>query len=325
MLNINSTATRKALAFPSVIATLRAAFRGGYTVPARHVHHIKAEGRQGTSLIMPAWSEAGYYGVKVINIFAENTRDGLPGLHASYALYCARTGVPLAQIDGNVVTAFRTAAAAALGADYLARRDAQRLLVLGSGRIAGLVPAAMRAVRPIEEVMVWNVRQQGAQALARRLCDEGFRAWAVTDLQTAVSRADIVSCATLSTTPLVRGEWLRGGTHLDLIGSFTPEMMEADPACFAGTSVYVDTDEAPTKSGDLLEAFKAGTLRMPDIRGTLFDLVRGQVSGRSEDGQITVFKAVGSALEDLALAALVYEAYAAEPELVMSQARTAET
>ncbi len=157
---IDTDATRRALAFEPVIATLRAAFAGGYTVPPRHVHSIVSGDRQGTSLIMPAWSEAGYFGVKVINIFPENTRDGLPGLHATYTLYSARNGVPLAQVDGDVVTAFRTAGAAALGADYLARRDARRLLVLGSGRIAGLLPAAMKAVRPIEEVLVWNVRPE---------------------------------------------------------------------------------------------------------------------------------------------------------------------
>ncbi|OZI70741.1 ornithine cyclodeaminase family protein [Bordetella genomosp. 12] len=325
MLNIDTDATHKALAFDAVIATLRAAFAGGYTVPPRHVHNITAGDRQGTSLIMPAWSEAGYYGVKVINIFPENTRDGLPGLHASYTLYSSRTGVPLAQVDGDAVTAFRTAGAAALGADYLARRDARRLLVLGSGRIAGLVPAAMRAVRPIDEILIWNVRPQGAEALAQRLQDQGMAARAVSDLEAAVRQADIVSCATLSTEPLVRGEWLQPGTHLDLIGSFKPEMKETDPACFAGNAIYVDTEEAPTKSGDLLEAFKAGTLRMPDIRGTLFDLVAGRVAGRSEDGQITVFKAVGSALEDLALAAFVYEAQAAKPKRPRRGARTAKT
>ncbi|CAJ49009.1 ornithine cyclodeaminase family protein [Bordetella avium] len=306
---IDTDATRRVLAFDAVVPILREAFAGAYTVPPRGVHNIVSGDRQGTTLIMPAWSEAGYFGVKVINIFPENTRDGLPGLHATYTLYSARSGVPLAQVDGDVITAFRTAGAAALGADYLARRDARRLLVLGSGRIAGLVPAAMRAVRPIEEVLIWNLRPAGAEALAASLREEGIEARAVSDLQEAVQGADIISCATLSTVPLVRGEWLRPGTHLDLIGSFKPEMKETDPACFASHAVYVDTDEAPTKSGDLLEAFKAGTLTPADIRGTLFDLVAGRVAGRCDDRQITVFKAVGSALEDLALAAQVYEAH----------------
>ena len=308
---IDTSATRGALTFGTVIPALREAFRGGVTVPPRHVHAIESDGVQGTSLIMPAWNAQGYFGVKIINIFPENTRQGLPGLHATYTLYSARTGVPLAQVDGDVVTAFRTAGAAALAASYLAREDARTLLIVGSGRIAGLLAQAMRAVRPIERVLVWNVRSAGAQALSQALAGQGIDAQAVPDLQQAVRQADVVSCATLATTPLVRGAWLRPGTHLDLVGSFKPEMIEADSDCFARASVYVDTDEAPAKAGDLLAAFAAGTLARDGLRGTLFDLVAGRAPGRTGASEITVFKAVGSALEDLALAALVYEAAAA--------------
>ncbi|WP_028355660.1 ornithine cyclodeaminase family protein [Bordetella petrii] len=309
MLIIDTEQTRRALAFPDVIAALRDAFLAGASVPPRHVHSIESGGARGTSLIMPAWNEQGYFGVKVINIFPENTRQGLPGLHAVYTLYSARTGVPLAQVDGDVVTMWRTAGAAALGASYLARPDARVLLIVGSGRIAGLLAPAMRAVRPIERVLVWNVRPEGARALAASLAGQGFDAQAVEALEPAVRQADIVSCATLSTEPLVRGAWLRPGTHLDLIGSFKPDMKETDPACFDGTEVYVDTDEAPTKSGDLLAAFEAGVLAPAAIRGTLADLISGQAPGRTAASQVTVFKAVGSALEDLTLAAMVYEAH----------------
>ncbi|OZI76226.1 ornithine cyclodeaminase family protein [Bordetella genomosp. 2] len=309
MLIIDTEQTRRALAFPDVIAALRDAFQAGASVPPRHVHSIESGGARGTSLIMPAWNEQGYFGVKVINIFPENTRQGLPGLHAVYSLYSARTGVPLAQVDGDVVTVWRTAGAAALGASCLARPDARVLLIVGSGRIAGLLAPAMRAVRPIERVLVWNVRPEGARALAASLAGQGFDAQAVEALEPAVRQADIVSCATLSTEPLVRGAWLRPGTHLDLIGSFKPDMKETDPACFDGTEVYVDTDEAPTKSGDLLAAFEAGVLAPAAIRGTLADLISGQAPGRTAASQVTVFKAVGSALEDLTLAAMVYEAH----------------
>jgi len=309
MLIIDTEQTRRALAFPDVIAALRDAFQAGASVPPRHVHSIESGGARGTSLIMPAWNEQGYFGVKVINIFPENTRQGLPGLHAVYSLYSARTGVPLAQVDGDVVTVWRTAGAAALGASYLARPDARVLLIVGSGRIAGLLAPAMRAVRPIERVLVWNVRPEGARALAASLAAQGFDAQAVEALEPAVRQADIVSCATLSIEPLVRGAWLRPGTHLDLIGSFKPDMKETDPACFDGTEVYVDTDEAPTKSGDLLAAFEAGVLAPAAIRGTLADLISGQAPGRTAASQVTVFKAVGSALEDLTLAAMVYEAH----------------
>ncbi|KOF53516.1 MULTISPECIES: ornithine cyclodeaminase family protein [unclassified Achromobacter] len=308
MVVIDTVQTRHALHFEAVIAALRDAFRQGATVPPRHVHAIESGGAHGTSLIMPAWNERGYFGVKVINIFPENTRQSLPGLHATYNLYSARTGVPLAQVDGDVITAFRTAGAAALGASYLARPDAGELLILGSGRVASLVAPAMRCVRPIHRVRVWNVRPAGADNLAASLRAQGFDAESVDDLEAAVREADIVSCATLSTEPLVHGAWLKPGAHLDLIGSFKPEMRETDTACFDGTEVYVDTDEAPAKAGDLLAAFDAGVLTPAELRGTLAGLVAGKAPGRSGPQAVTVFKAVGSALEDLTLAALVYEA-----------------
>ncbi|MGE8687380.1 MAG: ornithine cyclodeaminase family protein [Achromobacter sp.] len=304
---IDTEQTRDALSFDAVIPALRDAFRDGATVPPRHVHAIQSGNAHGTSLIMPAWSDRGYFGVKIINIFPENTHRGLPGLHATYNLYSATTGVPIAQVDGDVVTVYRTAGAAALGADYLARADASTLLIVGSGRIAGLVAPAMRAVRPIRRVLVWNVRHAGAQRLAEQLRALGFDAQASEDLEGAARQADIISCATLSTVALIRGAWLRPGVHLDLIGSFKPDMRETDAACFDGTSVYVDTDEAPTKSGDLLAAFDAGVLTREGIKGNLHQLAAGQLQGRRNDEEITVFKAVGSALEDLTLATLVYE------------------
>ncbi|PPA75410.1 ornithine cyclodeaminase family protein [Achromobacter spanius] len=304
---IDTEQTRGALSFDAVIPALREAFRQGATVPTRHVHAIRSGDAQGTTLIMPAWSDRGYFGVKIINIFPENTHQGLPGLHATYNLYSATTGVPIAQVDGDIVTVYRTAGAAALGADYLARKDARTLLIVGSGRIAGLLAQAMRTVRPIQRVLVWNVRQAGADALAETLRVQGFDAQATSDLESAVREADIISCATLSTVPLIQGAWLRPGAHLDLIGSFTPQMRETDTACFDGTSVYVDTDEAPTKSGDLLSAFEAGVLTREAIQGDLHQLTTGARQGRRNDQEITVFKAVGSALEDLTLATLVYE------------------
>lgn len=307
MIVIDTEQTRRALSFDTVIPALREAFRLGAQVPARHAHVIESGGAHGTALIMPAWNAQGYFGVKIINIFPGNRRQSLPGLHATYTLYSARTGVPLAQVDGDQITVFRTAGAAALGAFYLARQDARVLTIVGSGRVAGLMAQAMRAVRPIDKVWVWNVRPAGADALAAALRAQGVDAASTADLERAVRQADIVSCATLSTVPLVRGAWLRPGAHLDLIGSFKPDMLETDTACFDGATVYVDTDEAPAKAGDLLAAFEAGALARDGIRGTLTDLARGRAPGRVNAREVTVFKAVGSALEDLTLAALVYE------------------
>jgi ornithine cyclodeaminase/alanine dehydrogenase-like protein (mu-crystallin family) len=153
------------------------------TASRRQVH--KAADK-GTVLIMPAWSDAGFLGIKTINIFPGNSARGLPGLHATYVLYDARTGVPLAMMDGNEITARRTAAASALGASFLARKDARRLLVLGTGRIARMLPAAHASVRSIDEVTVWNHRPEGAEALAAQLRAEGWNAQAAADLEMAV-------------------------------------------------------------------------------------------------------------------------------------------
>jgi len=311
MKTFDADQTRSHLAFERLVPALREAFAGQASVPPRHVHTVEAGDDRGTVLIMPAWSDAGYLGIKTINIFPGNGARGLPGLHATYVLYDAHTGVPLAQMDGNEITAYRTAAASALGASYLAREDASTLLVLGTGRVARLLPAAHASVRAIRKVRVWNHRPEGARALADEWRQAGWEAEAVEDLAVAVRKADIVSCATLATAPLVRGEWLAPGSHLDLIGSFTPAMKEADPSCFADARVFVDTEEAPTKAGDLLDAFAAKTLTPDRIEANLTQLCRDQRPGRRSPSERTVFKAVGSALEDLAAATLVWTGAAA--------------
>ncbi|MGO3742411.1 ornithine cyclodeaminase family protein [Kerstersia sp.] len=307
MQHFDAQQTRAQLSFETLVPALRRAFAEGGTVPLRHNHPIECQGAHGISLIMPAWSEQGYYGLKTVNIFPGNGQRNLPGLHSTYILYDATTGVPLALIDGDEITSRRTAAAAALGADYLARPDARRLLLLGAGRVGSLVPRAMRAVRKIEHVDIWNPNPERAQALIEQLQAEGMSATRIDDLEQAARQADIISCATLSEAPLIHGKWLQPGVHLDLIGSFTPKMKESDPDCFIGNKVFVDTDEAPTKAGDLLDALATGRFHQSDICANLETLCRQQHPGRTQASDITVFKAVGSALEDLTAATLVYQ------------------
>jgi len=304
----DAAATRHALSFDALIPALRDLFAAGCVVPARQVHEIAAPSGEGvTSLVMPAWIPGRYYGLKVVNVAPGNAARGLPALHASYLLHDAMTGAPLALIDGDQVTARRTAAASALAASFLARADARRLLVVGAGRVARLLPAAYRVVRPIEQVTVWARRPQEAEALAHALADGGVAAAASTDLAGAVAAADVVSVATLATEPVIEGRWLRPGSHLDLIGSFTPAMREADDACFAGAAVYVDTEEALQKSGDLLGPLGRRVFAATDVRGTLATLAGGESGGRRDAEERTVFKSVGTALEDLAAAILVHE------------------
>ena len=303
---IDAAATAEALPFSRLIPALQALFAQGCKVPARQVHAIGAPGAAAvTSLVMPAWLPGSHYGVKIVNIAPGNAVLGLPGLHSTYLLFNAATGVPLALLDGDQITSRRTAAASALAARWLARDDARHLLVVGAGRVARLLPGAYRAVRPIERVSVWARTPAQAEAMAALWRAEGLDARAVTDLASAVRAADIVSCATLATEPLVQGAWLQPGCHLDLIGSFTPAMREADDACFAGAALYIDTTEALVKSGDLLGPLERGLITPGTLRGTLASLARGESGGRRSAAERTVFKSVGTALEDLAAAMLV--------------------
>jgi ornithine cyclodeaminase len=306
MRTYDAAATRERLPFPGLIDALRRAWIEGAEVPPRQIHRIDGDA-PGSLLIMPAWRAGRRLGVKTVTVFPGNAARGVSALHAVYTLFDATDGTPIAQIDGHELTTRRTAAASALAASMLARRDASRLLLVGAGAVAHAMPEAMRAVRPIAGVQIWNHRPERAQALAATLRDEGFDATAVTDLEAAVREAHIVSCATLSDAPLVRGDWLAPGSHLDLVGSFTPQMREADARCFARASVWVDHDEAIARSGDLLEAAREGTFAAPSLCGTLADLARG-AAGRRDDTEITLFKSVGHAIEDLAAAELVVDA-----------------
>lgn len=300
MQHFDAAATRARLPMPALVQALHGMFAGGCTVPARHVHAVG----EGSVLIMPAWREGAFLGIKTVNVFAGNAAAGLPALHSVYTLFDARTGQPLAQLDGDEITSRRTVAASALAASFLARDDARRLLLVGAGRIAALLPEAMRAVRPgLDDVAVWARHPEQAQALAASI---GGRA--VDDLEAAVRQADIVSCATLASAPLVQGDWLQAGSHLDLIGGFTPTMREADGIALRRARVFVDTEEALAKSGDLLQAVAEGHFNAAGLQGTLAQLCRGERPGRRSAAEITLFKSVGTALEDLAAAELVWAA-----------------
>lgn len=304
---IDQAATRRALPFDALIEAIARMFASGCQVPPRHAHTVgDGKGAEGTVLIMPAW-HGDYMGIKTVNIFPGNAARGQPGLYSTYILYSAATGEPLAQMDGNEITSRRTAAASALASRHLARRDARRLVVAGSGRVASLLPEAYRTVLPIEDITIWSRNPEAARRLAGELQLEGWRVRPSADLEQAVRLADIVSCATLANAPIIRGEWLAPGSHLDLIGGFTPAMREADDACFAGSRLYVDTVEALQKSGDLLGPMSRGVFAPGDVAGTLESLCRTQAGGPEGTQVRTVFKSVGTALEDLAAAILVYE------------------
>jgi alanine dehydrogenase len=305
----------RALTYPDLIAALREAFRGEITVPERHHHRIAQSGADATLLLMPAWtSPAGpasdrFLGCKLVNVFPDNAAVGQPSVHGTYVLMSGTTGEPLAVMDAGALTAWRTAAASALASSYLARQDAEHLVMVGAGALAPHLVRAHAAVRPLRWVTLWNRTRSRAVQAAFGLAVGGIETEVADDLEGAVRQADIVSCATLASEPLINGAWLKKGAHVDLVGGFTPMMREADDRAVKRARVYVDTRAGAMKeAGDIVQPLKRKIIEAKDIRGDLFDLCRGTAKGRTADSQITLFKSVGSAIEDLTAAMLVWSA-----------------
>lgn len=309
---VTSDEVDAALSFPALIDALAAAFRLESDLPVRHHHEIGTGERPAVQLLMPAWTpgapgEGHYLGTKIVSAFPDNRSHGLPAILGVYVLQSGETGAPLAVIDGTRLTHWRTAAASALAARYLARPDARRLLMVGAGALAPFLVRAHATVRPIEHVSVWNHRVAGTEALVDQLRREGISADAALDLEAAVASADIVSCATLSREPLIRGAWLHPGIHLDLVGAFSMTMREVDDDALRGARLFVDTPAAMHEGGDVAIAIAAGAITAADVVANLHDLCRQTAAGRGSSDEITLFKSAGTAIEDLAAAMLIWQ------------------
>jgi ornithine cyclodeaminase/alanine dehydrogenase-like protein (mu-crystallin family) len=281
-----------------LIDALAEAFRTGVNAPLRSSYPVTPEGDR--LLVMPAWN-AMALGVKVVTVFPRNRARGLASVAALYLLLDADTGHPLALIDGEALTLRRTAAASALAASFLARPDARTLLVIGTGALAPYMAQAHCTARPIARTLVWGRTPERARSTAERLGAEFCE-----DLAVGLAEADIVTCATTAREPIVRGQCVRPGTHIDLAGAFTPEMRESDDELVLRAAVFVDTFAGALKEGgDLVQPLAAGTIARSHVRAELADLVAGRHPGRASRDEVTLFKSVGTALEDLCAARLV--------------------
>ncbi len=309
MLVLNEEQTRTALAWPALIEAIASMFTGDCIMPVRHHHNMEVPGESdATLLLMPAWLPGHYMGVKMLSVFPDNATRALPAIFGTYLLSSGKTGEMLAVIDGGELTARRTAATSALAARYLARTDAEELLVCGTGRLSLNLIQAHAEGRSLKRIGIWGRDYGKAEHIAGQAQALGLDVAAVTDLEAAVRSADIVSCGTLSSTPLIKGEWLKPGAHLDLVGGFKPDMRETDDAAIRRAEVFVDTRAGAMKeAGDIVQPLKSGVLTEDAIRAELSELIRGTKPGRSNDDDITLFKSVGAALEDLAGAILAYE------------------
>lgn len=319
MRNLSADALAAVFDDKALVAALDEAFRCDIAVPVRHHHSLpdpaNAEfgGGEATLLLMPAWRAGAVIGIKLVTIFPSNASRNLPSVLGSYLLLDGKSGRPLALMDGPYLTARRTAAASALAARYLARADSATLLMVGTGTLAPHIVRAHAAVRPLKHVLIWGRSLDKAARLVRSFAGAAFAAEVAEDLAGAVAEADIISTATLSREPLIRGAWLKPGQHLDLVGGFRPDMREADDEAVRRAAVYVDTLEGATKEGgDIVQPLANGTLTRERIRGDLFGLARGSVEGRRNAEEITFFKSVGTALEDLAAAELAWSRFGGE-------------
>ena len=297
------------LQYAILIEALRKAFSSKITAPERAQHTIKNKnGSDATLLLMPAWKIGEHIGIKIVSVFPENTTNNMNAVHANYFLMNANDGKPVAVMDGTELTLRRTACASALAADYLVNKNVDTLLMIGTGNLAPHMIKAHCVVRNYSRILIWGRNEEKAERLALSLNIKDKEILAKNDLKEALNVADVISCATLTQKPLIMGDWIKPGQHLDLVGAFTPDMAEADSKAIAKSKVVVDTYEgALSESGELINALKEGRIKKEHILSDLRELVLEEKNIRKDSNDITLFKSVGTALEDLAAAELVIE------------------
>lgn len=296
-------------AYGPLIASLAHGLLDPIESPARG--HFNPNHDASTVLVMSAWKPRGVMGVKIVAIWPENNAKGKPAVSGTYVLLSCEDGSTLAVMDGTELTLRRTAAVAALGAQKLAHSNSQRLAILGTGALSVHLALAHHSVFDLTETVIWGRDLGKAQAVVTVLAQHGVAAVASTDLQATLARCDIAAAATTATTPFIRSEWVLPGTHLGLVGAFTADMAEAEPQLMPKARIFVDTREGVLqKGGEVLQALRAGLITEGDIRAELKELLASPapVAGRVSDQDITIFKSVGFASQDLIAAEHVMRA-----------------
>ena len=298
--------------FSALVLALKDGFSSqDIIVPQRHHHDFPnpETAADSTLLLMPAWHPGKEAGVKIATVSPENNRFNIPSIQAIYVLMNAVTGTMKATMQAKSLTAKRTAATSALASSFLSRKNASSMLMIGTGALSANLIRAHASVRPIKKVYVWGRHPEKAKAICDTLKDEAFDCHVVNTIEERIGEADIVSCATLSKTPLVLGSYLKPGQHIDLVGAYKKDMREADDVVISKASVFVDTFGGLHESGDIAIPLKKGILTKDAIKGDLFRLCNREYTGRMNAKEITVFKSVGHALEDLVAASYYYNKF----------------
>lgn len=304
MIRLDFEAVHASAGVIDLIEPLRRAFAQDVTAPPRNHYELGTPPSTDSLLVMPCWREAGQLGVKIVTVFPSNEQRGLSSINGEYLLLSRETGEPLALIDGRALTLLRTAAVSALAADLLAAPHADSLLMIGTGALAPYLIKGHLAVRRYKSVAVWGRSAEKASQLVDRLLQDDLPVRLVTDLEAAAREADVICCATMATSPLVKGAWLKERAHLSLVGGFRPSMVEADTDCFRDCVVVVDTLDALEEAGDLIEPLRSRIVEREEIVQLRHLVLDGaQITGTRS----TVFKTVGYALADLAAAEWLYQ------------------
>ena len=299
--------------FKDLVNALKTGFSSSnIIVPMRHHHDFPnpAVNAESTLLLMPAWNPSEEAGVKVVTVSPENGQFDLPSIQGTYIYLDAKKGSLKAVLEAKSLTVKRTAAASALASSFLSRESSSSLLMIGTGALSTNLIKAHASVRPIQQVYVWGRNIEKANGICSKLSNEGFSIEAIENVEDKISEVDIISCATLSKTPLVLGKFLKPGQHVDLVGAYRKDMREADNKTVQKSSVYVDTYQGGLKeSGDIVIPLQEGIITENNIKADLFELCSGKKQGRSSDAEITMFKSVGHALEDLVAAKYYYNKF----------------
>lgn len=302
------------LGYPELINALKNIFTSSYTMPLRHHHfYTTPEGHTNTLILMPSWTEK-YIGMKQVTVAPANADINLPSIFAQYILSDAITGQPLALMNAAGLTSRRTACTSALAASYLARKDSKNLLIIGGGKVAEHLAEAHLAVRNYEKVSIWMRNKDKMSSFISKLKAKNILIEPVENLENAIREADVISAATLSQTPIIKGEWLKEGVHLDLIGSHKPDTREADDQVILKSQIFVDSRlGALHETGELHIPIQKGIISENDVLADITELIQEKHPGRKNEKEITLFKSAGLAIEDLAAALLVYESHKKSP------------
>lgn len=283
------------------------ALRAGHALPRARIADTFLGPATATMMTRSAFIPGLGYGAKPFTVFDANAARGLPTVQGAMLVFDKDDGHLRAIVENRLVTTFKTAADSVLGASLLARPDSRHLLIVGAGAVAASLVGAYAAVLPgIEQVTIWARRPDQAQALVDRV-DTPARLAIATDLHDAVGRADIIATTTMAREPVIAGNWVRPGTHVDLIGAYKADMREADDALMARARLFVDSRETTAHIGELVIPMASGAITAGSVLGDLYDLLRPGAKGRQSDDDITVFKNGGGAHLDLMIASWIID------------------